>query len=32
VVAEIGVAPAQPLEYIVLRITQDADGGLGVED
>jgi uncharacterized protein len=31
VVAEIGVAPAQPLEYIVLRITQDADGGLGVE-
>jgi hypothetical protein len=32
VVAEIGVAPAQPLEYIVLRISQDADGGLGVED
>jgi uncharacterized protein len=31
VVAEIGVAPAQPLEYIVLRISQAADGGLGVE-
>jgi phage tail sheath protein FI len=32
VVAEIGVAPARPLEYIVLRISQDTDGGLGVED
>jgi hypothetical protein len=31
VVAEIGIAPAQPLEYIVLRISQNADGGLGVE-
>jgi hypothetical protein len=31
VVAEIGIAPAQPLEYIVLRISQDAAGGLGVE-
>jgi phage tail sheath protein FI len=30
-VAEIGVAPAHPLEYIVLRISQDADGRLGVE-
>jgi hypothetical protein len=32
VVAEVGVAPAQPLEYLVLRITQNTDGGLGVED
>jgi hypothetical protein len=30
-VAEVGVAPAQPLEYLVLRINADADGGLGVE-
>jgi uncharacterized protein len=30
-VAEIGVAPAQPLEYLVLRIAQNADGGLAVE-
>lgn len=30
-VAEVGVAPAQPLEYLVLRISQDADGGVGVE-
>jgi hypothetical protein len=30
-VAEIGVAPAQPLEYLVLRIAQDADGGLALE-
>ncbi|MGW8783899.1 hypothetical protein ACWGNM_38365 [Streptomyces sp. NPDC055796] len=29
-VAEIGVAPAQPLEYLVLRITQDADGAVAV--
>ncbi len=29
-VAEIGVAPAQPLEYLVLRIAQDADGAVGV--
>ncbi|MFD7626449.1 hypothetical protein ACFV7Q_10450 [Streptomyces sp. NPDC059851] len=29
-VAEIGVAPAQPLEYLVLRIAQDADGSVDV--
>lgn len=29
-VAEIGVAPAQPLEYLVLRIAQDADGDVRV--
>ncbi len=29
-VAEIGVAPAQPLEYLVLRIAQDADGTVEV--
>jgi len=29
-VAEVGVCPAQPLEYLVLRITQDADGTVGV--
>ncbi|MFI6151718.1 phage tail sheath C-terminal domain-containing protein [Kitasatospora sp. NPDC051170] len=29
-VAEIGVAPAQPLEYLVLRIAQDADGDVAV--
>ncbi|WP_255768584.1 phage tail sheath family protein [Pseudarthrobacter sulfonivorans] len=27
-VAEIGVAPASPLEYLVLRISQDVDGAL----
>jgi hypothetical protein len=31
VVAEVGVAPSRPLEYLVLRIAQDADGLLGVE-
>ncbi|GAA1032432.1 hypothetical protein GCM10009557_30900 [Virgisporangium ochraceum] len=30
-VAEIGVAPAEPLEFIVLRISQDAAGGLTLE-
>jgi hypothetical protein len=30
-VAEIGVAPASPLEYLVLRISQDADGAIAVE-
>ncbi|MFF0410270.1 phage tail sheath C-terminal domain-containing protein [Kitasatospora sp. NPDC004745] len=29
-VAEIGVAPARPLEYLVLRIAQDADGDVRV--
>jgi hypothetical protein len=31
-VAEIGVAPAAPLEYLVLRIASDGDGGLVVDD
>ena len=30
-IAEVGVAPASPLEYLVLRITQDADGTVSVE-
>jgi len=30
-VAEVGVAPSTPLEYLVLRITQDADGSVQVE-
>ena len=29
-IAEVGVAPASPLEYLVLRITQDADGTVSV--
>lgn len=29
-IAEVGVAPAAPLEYLVLRISQDADGALQV--
>ena len=29
-VAEIGVAPSRPLEYLVLRISQDTDGGTSV--
>ena len=29
-IAEVGVAPASPLEYLVLRIHQDTDGGLTV--
>jgi phage tail sheath protein FI len=31
-VCEIGVAPAEPLEYLVLRIHRDGDGVLSVED
>jgi uncharacterized protein len=31
-VAEIGVAPSSPLEYLVLRIASDGDGGLLVEE
>ena len=31
-VAEVGVAPAAPLEYLLLRITQDVDGALQVVD
>lgn len=30
-VAEVGVAPSQPLEFLVLRISQDTDGAVGVE-
>jgi len=30
-VAEVGVAPAEPLEFLVVRVVQDADGTLGVE-
>ncbi|MFI9386615.1 phage tail sheath family protein [Kutzneria sp. NPDC052558] len=30
-VAEVGVAPSTPLEYLVLRITQDGDGAVRVE-
>lgn len=30
-IVEIGVAPAEPLEFIVVRITRDADGTLSVE-
>ncbi len=29
-IAEVGVAPASPLEYLILRISQDADGGVQV--
>jgi hypothetical protein len=31
-IAEVGVAPASPLEYLVLRISQDTDGRVQVED
>lgn len=30
-VAEVGVAPAQPLEFLVLRLAQDAEGQIGIE-
>ncbi|MGR6320728.1 phage tail sheath subtilisin-like domain-containing protein [Micromonospora soli] len=30
-IAEMGVAPAEPLEFIVLRVSQDAAGGLTLE-
>ncbi len=30
-IAEVGIAPASPLEYLVLRITQDADGTISME-
>jgi hypothetical protein len=30
-VAEVGVAPAEPLEFIVLQIARDADGTLRIE-
>ena len=28
--AEVGVAPVSPLEYLILRISQDTDGGVQV--
>ena len=31
VIAEIGVAPAEPLEFIAVRITRGGDGTLAVE-
>lgn len=31
-VAEVGVAPAAPLEYLVLRVTQDSSGRVQVSD
>jgi hypothetical protein len=31
-VIEVGVAPAQPVEFIVLRISRDGDGGVRVEE
>jgi len=30
-IVEIGVAPAEPLEFIVVRIARDGDGTLAVE-
>jgi hypothetical protein len=30
-VVEVGVAPAEPLEFLVLRISRDGDGGVRVE-
>lgn len=31
-IAEIGVAPAEPLEFIVVRLTRGADGTLGIAE
>jgi hypothetical protein len=31
-IAEIGIAPAEPLEFILVRLTRDGDGTLAVED
>jgi hypothetical protein len=31
-VVEVGVAPAEPLEFLVLRISRDGDGGVRVEE
>ncbi len=30
-IAEIGIAPAEPIEFIVLRLSHDGDGTLRVE-
>ncbi|MFF7282002.1 phage tail sheath C-terminal domain-containing protein [Streptomyces griseorubiginosus] len=32
VVAEVGVAPAEPLEFLLLRISGDGEGGVRVEE
>ncbi len=31
-VVEVGVAPSEPLEFIVVRITRDSDGSLAVQE
>jgi phage tail sheath protein FI len=31
-IVEIGVAPAEPLEFIVLRLARDGDGTLTLEE
>ncbi|MEW9553380.1 phage tail sheath family protein [Nonomuraea sp. NPDC050783] len=31
-VTEIGVAPAEPMEFLVLRLSRDGDGGVRVEE
>jgi phage tail sheath protein FI len=31
-IAEVGVAPAEPLEFIVLRLARDADGTLTLKE
>jgi phage tail sheath protein FI len=31
-IVEIGVAPVEPLEFLILRITRDGDGGVRVEE
>ena len=31
-VLEVGVAPAEPLEFIVVRIVRDGEGGVRVEE
>ena len=30
--AEIGVAPAEPIEFIVIRLSRGADGTLSIQD